>query len=106
MVVDQLALLPRSNDALKLGFKVALRLGIRQFAGERAVKVVDRAEVVAVFARDDCQLVVRMARVWVQFGSKAIVSLCRSPIAFLVLFDQLSFAVAGQVAEVDQRLVA
>jgi hypothetical protein len=61
VVVDQLTLLPRRNDALELGLEVCLGLWVRVFAGQRAVQVVDGAEVVAVFARDDGELVLGMA---------------------------------------------
>jgi hypothetical protein len=68
--------------------------------------VVNGAEMVAVFARDNGQLVVRVSRFWVQFGGKTIVSLGRAPVALLVLLDELGFTVAGKVAEVNQGLVA
>jgi len=106
MVVDELTLLPRRNDAFELGLEVCLGLRVRVFAGQRAVQMIDGAEVVAVLARDDGELILRMARVGVQLGSQAVVSLGGAPVALLVLVDQLGLAVAGEVTEVDQRLVA
>jgi hypothetical protein len=101
VIVDQLPFFPRSYYALELGLKIALRLRVRQFAAKGAVKVVYGAEVVAILARDDGELVVRVARVWVQLSGKAIVSFRRAPVALLVFLDELSFAVAGEVTEVD-----
>jgi len=45
-----LALVPGGDDALELGLEIGLGLGVGQLACERAVEVVDGAEVVAVFA--------------------------------------------------------
>jgi hypothetical protein len=106
VIVDQLALFPGSYYALKLGLEIALCLGVRQLACKRAVEVIYGAEVVTVLARDDGELIVGMSRVWVQFSGKTIVSLCRTPVAFLVLLDELRFAIAGEITEVNQRLVA
>jgi hypothetical protein len=68
--------------------------------------VIDSAEVVAILARDDGKLVVRMPRVRVQFCSKPVVALCGPPIALFVLLRDDGFAVTGQVTKVYERLVA
>jgi hypothetical protein len=106
MVIDQLTFFPGGDYALELGLKVALCLRVRQLTGQRTVEVVYGAEVVAIFARDDGELVVGMARVGVQFSGQAIVSLCGAPVALLVLLYKLGFAVTGKITEVNQSLVA
>jgi hypothetical protein len=63
--VDQLALFPSNQYAFELGLQVALCLGVGLLAGKRAVEMVHGAEVVAILARDDGELVVRMAGVGV-----------------------------------------
>jgi hypothetical protein len=106
VVVDQLPFFPSSYNALELGLEIALRLRVWQFTTKRAIEVVYGAEMVAILARDDGKLVVRVSRVWVQLGGKTIVSLGRAPVALLVLLDELGFAVAGQITEVNQGLMA
>jgi len=60
--------------------------------------------VVSILPRNDGQLIVGLSGVRVYLGGEAIVPLRGSPIA--VLLDEFGFAVAGEVAELDQRLVA
>jgi hypothetical protein len=79
---------------------------VRFLACKRAIQVVYAAEVVAVFSRDDCKLVLGVSGVGIYLGSQIIVSLSRPPIALLVLVDEFGFTVAGEVAELDERLVA
>lgn len=64
------------------------------------------AEMVAVFACYYGELVRGMPRVWVDLGGQIIISLGGAPIAFLVLLNELGFAVTGEVAKLDKRLVA
>ena len=47
-----------------------------------------------------------VARVGVDFGSEVVVALGGAPVALLVFVDKLCLAVAGEIAEVDQGLVA
>jgi hypothetical protein len=105
VVVDELALVPGSEDAPEFRLEVGFGLRVGLLAGQRAIEVVDRAEVVAVLAGDDGQLVVCMARVGVDVGGEVVVALCGAPVALLVLVDELRLAVARQVAEVDEGLV-
>jgi hypothetical protein len=51
-------------------------------------------------------LVGGVSRVGVDIVSKIVVAFCRAPIALLVLVDKLSFAIAREVTEVNQGLVA
>jgi hypothetical protein len=106
VVVDELALVPGSEDAPEFRLEVGFGLRVGLLAGQRAIEVVDRAEVVAVLAGDDGQLVVCMARVGVDVGGEVVVAFGGAPVALLVLVDELRLAVAGQVAEVDEGLVA
>ena len=106
VVVDELALVPGSKNAPKFGLEVGLGLWVRLLAGQGAVEMVDGAEVIAVLAGNDSQLVVGMTRVGVDVGGEIVVAFCGAPIALLVLVDELGLAVAGQVAEVDEGLVA
>jgi hypothetical protein len=68
--------------------------------------VVYAAEVVAVLTRNYGKLVLRMSGVWVDLRSQIVVSLRGAPVALLVLLDEFGFAVAGEIAELDERLVA
>lgn len=60
---------------------------------------------ITVFARDNRQLVLRVARVGIYFGGQTIISFGGSPIALLVFLDELGLAVAGKITELDQSLV-
>jgi hypothetical protein len=104
VVVDQLALGPSGQDLLELKFKVLFREGMRLLACKGTVEVVRRTEMVAILTGDDSELVVRLAGDGVDLGGQIIVPLRWSPIA--VLLDELGFAIAGQVAKLDERLVA
>lgn len=64
------------------------------------------AEVVAVLAGDYCELIRRMSGIWVYLCGQVVVTFGWAPIAVLVLLDEFGFAVAGKVAELDERLVA
>ena len=64
------------------------------------------AEVVTVLAGDYCELIRRMSRIWVYLCGQVVVTFGRAPIAVLVLLDEFGFAVAGEIAELDERLVA
>jgi hypothetical protein len=68
--------------------------------------MVHGAEVVAIFARNNCKLVGGVARVRVDVVGKVVVAFRRTPIALLVLLDKFGFAIAGEVTEVNQGLVA
>ena len=68
--------------------------------------MVDAAEVVTIFARDYGELVGRMSGIGIYLGSEVIVSLGWAPVALLVLLNKFGFAVAGEIAELDERLVA
>ena len=64
------------------------------------------AEVVAVLARDYCELVWRMPRIWIYLCGEIVVAFSRAPVALLVFLNEFGFAVAGEIAELDERLVA
>jgi hypothetical protein len=104
VVVNQLALGPSGQDFLELKFKVLFREGVRLLACKGTVEVVRRTEMVAILTGDDSELVVRLAGDGVDLGGQIIVPLRWSPIA--VLLDELGFAITGQVAKLDERLVA
>lgn len=106
MVVDELPIVPCSYDALELGREVGLGRRVWLFACKRAVEVVYAAEVIAVLAGDYCELIRRMSGIWVYLCGQVVVTFGWAPIAVLVLLDEFGFAVAGKVAELDERLVA
>lgn len=98
VIVNQLTLIPSRNNPFEFELEVCLGLWVGQFACQGAVEVINGAEVVAILARNDGELVVRMSRVWVDFGGQTIVSFGRAPVALLVLVDELCLTIAGEVA--------
>lgn len=104
MVVDQLSLVPRTDDALELQLQIALRLRVWLLTSQRAVEVVHGAEVVTVLARDDSELVVRMAGIWVEFIGELVEAHRWAPFALLRLLC-LHRAITRKITEMDQDLV-
>ena len=105
VTVDQLPLFPSSHDPLEFQFKISLGLGIRVLACERTVNVVYCAEVVSVLSRNDGQLVMRVSRIRIYISSQVVIPYSGPPLALLVVAE-FGFAVSGEVAQLNEGLVA
>jgi hypothetical protein len=104
MIVDQLALGPFRYDLFELKLEILPSVRVRELASQRSVQMVRGAEVVSVFKRNDCKLIMGLSRVRVYFCGQVVVPLRRTPIA--VLLHQFSFAVTREIAELNERLMA
>lgn len=105
VVVDKLAAFPCMNNSLEFKLEILLGLGIRVFAGEGAVDVIDGTEMIAIFARNDSQLIMRVAGFRTNLCGQTVVSDSWAPIAVFVA-SQFCLSVAGKITELNQRVVA
>ena len=62
-------------------------------------------EMIAIFARNYSQLVVGVAGIGIYIGGQVVVADGGPPFAFL-LVAELGFAITGEVAKLNERLVA
>ena len=68
--------------------------------------MVHATEVITVLARNYGELIRCVSRVWVNLSRQIVISLGGAPIALFVLIDEFGLAVAGEIAELDECLVA